>query len=280
MAPPSCLLRGEDGRDTTMSVDIKEMVAVQCDAMLERVDRGEPVAWLSQDLMLCIALRRDDARTPWTILPVAALGCHKNMPAAADAAFVTDQLRAALGFVDAEAAWEQGMANIVQAASSLPSVPSRAAEARELAGRLVSSLTTVEVAALQSTLTTEQAVAFVELMNVVARAQDLERASQLRAEELQQQRAVWQQIESDEMTRIAEVNARTIMENDARLGRAAAAAYEQLQVPEMQRITVVESPNGLCDGSRQYAYDPFAEDGRGGRGARLAVRCPGCRACS
>lgn len=254
MAPPSCLLRGEDGRDTTMSVDIKEMVAVQCDAMLERVDRGEPVAWLSQDLMLCIALRRDDARTPWTILPVAALGCHKNMPAAADAAFVTDQLRAALGFVDAEAAWERGMANVVQAASP-----------------------TVEVAALQSTLTTEQAVAFVELMNVVARSQDLERASQFRAEELQQQRDVWQQIESDEMTRIAELNARTIMENDARLGRAAAAAYEQLQVPEMQRITVVESPNGHCDGSRQYAYDPFAEDGRG---ARLAVRCPGCRACS
>jgi len=258
-----------------MSVDIKEMVAVQCDAMLERVDRGEPVAWLSPELMLCIAVRRDDG---WAILVVAALGCHKNMPVVAEPAFVTEQVRAAIGFVDAEAAWERGMANIVQAASSIPSIPSRSANARELAGRLVSSLTTVEVAALQSTLTTEQSIAFVELMNVVARAQDLERASQLRAEELQQQRNVWRQFESDEMAHVAQLNARMILENDARLGLAAVEAYEQLHMPEAQRPTVVvESPNGRCDGSRRYAYDPFEEDGRG---ARLAVHCPGCRACS
>lgn len=272
-----------------MSVDIKEMVAVQCDAMLERVDRGEPVAWLSPELMLCIAVRRDDG---WAILVVAALGCHKNMPVVAEPAFVTEQVRAAIGFVDAEAAWERGMANIVRAASSIPSTPSRSADARELAGRLVSSLTTVEVAALQSTLTTEQSIAFVELMNVVARAQDLERAdvvaraqaqdleraSQLSAEELQQQRNVWRQFESDEMAHVAQLNARMILENDARLGLAAVEAYEQLHMPEAQRPTVVvESPNGRCDGSRRYAYDPFEEDGRG---ARLAVHCPGCRACS
>lgn len=39
----------------------------------------------------------------------------------------------------------------------------------------------------------------------------------------------------------------------------------------------IVQPVGGCDGSREFAYDGSAEDGRG---ARLAQRCPGCRACS
>lgn len=40
-------------------------------------------------------------------------------------------------------------------------------------------------------------------------------------------------------------------------------------------ITIVE-PVGNCDGSGLYKDDPSKEDRRG---ARLATRCPGCRAC-
>lgn len=39
----------------------------------------------------------------------------------------------------------------------------------------------------------------------------------------------------------------------------------------------IVQPVGGCDGSREFAYDGSAEDGRG---LRLARRCPGCRACS
>ncbi len=39
----------------------------------------------------------------------------------------------------------------------------------------------------------------------------------------------------------------------------------------------IVQPVGGCDGSREFAYDGSAEDGRG---QRLARRCPGCRACS
>lgn len=42
---------------------------------------------------------------------------------------------------------------------------------------------------------------------------------------------------------------------------------------------VITGPGGPndCDGSRLYAHDSNAEDGRG---EKLAERCPGCRACS
>lgn len=39
----------------------------------------------------------------------------------------------------------------------------------------------------------------------------------------------------------------------------------------------VVEPVGVCDGSRMFAYDSRAQDGRG---MRLPVTCPGCRACS
>ncbi len=40
---------------------------------------------------------------------------------------------------------------------------------------------------------------------------------------------------------------------------------------------ILVQPVGNCDGSREYAEDTTKEDYRG---AKLAERCPGCRACS
>jgi hypothetical protein len=45
---------------------------------------------------------------------------------------------------------------------------------------------------------------------------------------------------------------------------------------QVGEIEIVQ-PVGNCDGSKVYAWDKTKEDGRG---AKLAKRCPGCRACS
>ena len=46
---------------------------------------------------------------------------------------------------------------------------------------------------------------------------------------------------------------------------------------ERARGVGIVQPVGNCDGSREYAYDATTVDGRG---EKLLVRCPGCRACS
>ena len=43
-----------------------------------------------------------------------------------------------------------------------------------------------------------------------------------------------------------------------------------------QRGMVLTQPTGNCDGSKKYKYDPSKDNGRG---APLAQRCSGCRAC-
>jgi hypothetical protein len=64
----------------------------------------------------------------------------------------------------------------------------------------------------------------------------------------------------------------TVTRHERQENRACPVHFPRAATEPMSTV----QPVGNCDGSGKYAYDASKEDGRG---AKLATKCPGCRAC-